>query len=214
MAALAIHDHAERWGRSPGDVSLILLELGGAFTAGLAVRQGRIVDGMGGTSGPIGWRSAGRWDGEVAFLAGEVSKGALFQGGVESVLDSHPGERALAVEAYVEGAAKMVSQLRVAAPDADEIVLSGRMASDEAIGTHLRELLGSEIPLRALGGFAARARQGAQGAAILADGLAGGGHRELVERMRLRNAAGTVLDHLYVVPRAQARLRLGLAAGG
>jgi predicted butyrate kinase (DUF1464 family) len=214
VAALAVHDHAERWGRSPGDVSLILVELGSAFTAGLAVRQGRIVDGIGGTSGPIGWRSSGAWDGEVAFLAGEVSKGALFQGGVESVLDSHPGERTLAVEAYVEGAAKMVSQLRVAAPDADEIVLSGRMASDAAIGTHLRELLGSEIPLRALGGFAARARQGAQGAAILADGLAGGGHRELVERMRLRNAAGTVLDHLYVVPRAQARLRLGLAAGG
>ena len=31
----------------------------------------------------------------------------------------------------------------------------------------------------------------------------GGGHRALVERMRLRNATGTVLDHLYVVPRAQ-----------
>lgn len=212
-AALAIHEQAERRGRAPAEVSLILAELGGAFTAGLAVQCGRIVDGIGGTSGPIGWRSAGAWDGEVAFLAGEVSKGALFQGGVETFLHSHPDERALAVEAYAEGAAKMVSQLRIAAPDADEIVLSGRMADDATIGDRLRELLAAEVSVRKLRGFATRARQGAQGAAIIADGLAGGVHRELVERLRLRNAEGTVLDHLYVIPRAQARQRLGLTHG-
>ena len=52
------------------ETSFILLELGGAFSAGVAVSDGRIVDGMGGTSGPIGWRAAGALDGEVAYLAG------------------------------------------------------------------------------------------------------------------------------------------------
>jgi len=65
--------------------------------------------------------------------------------------------------------------------------------------------------VRALAGFATTAKQGAQGAALLADGLAGGRHQELVERLGIREARGTVLDHLYVITPAAARRRLGLA---
>ncbi len=212
-AALAIHDQAERLARPVADVSLILVELGGAFTAGIAVQRGRIVDGTGGTGGPIGWRSAGGWDGEAAFLAGEVTKETLFRGGAQTFLELHPGERALAIEAYAEGAARMVAQLRLSAPEADEILLSGRMAGDPDIRRRLDHLLGAELIARPLSGFAPVAKQGAQGAAIIADGLAGGVHLGLVECMRLREAAGTVLDHLYVISPAQARQQLGLDAG-
>jgi hypothetical protein len=86
--ALAIRQEAERRGCGEHDVSLILLELGGAFTAAIAVERGRIVDGIGGTSGPLGWRSAGALDGEVAFLAGSVPKRLLFGGGVTAVADA------------------------------------------------------------------------------------------------------------------------------
>jgi predicted butyrate kinase (DUF1464 family) len=213
-AALAIRDRSERRAQPVADVSLILVELGGAFTAGVAVQRGQIVDGIGGTAGPIGWRSAGGWDGEVAFLAGEVTKADLFQGGVETVLDRHPRERAMGVEAYAEGAARLVAQLRLSAPEADEILLSGRMAADSDIRRRVDDLIGGELTVRPLGGFAPVAKQGAQGAAIIADGLAGGVQQELVERMRLREAAGTVLDHLYVISPARARRRLGTDAGG
>ena len=212
-AALAIHDQSERLARPVADVSFILVELGGAFTAGVAVQRGRIVDGTGGSGGPIGWRSAGGWDGEVAFLAGEVTKETVFRGGVETFLERHPEKRALAVEAYAEGAAGMVARLRLSAPEADEILLSGRMASDPDIRRRVDDLLGAELPSRMLGGFAPVAKQGAQGAAIIADGLAGGQHKDLVDRMRLREAAGTVLDNLYVISPDQARRRLGLDAG-
>src|SRR5690348_15034504 len=74
-AALAISEQAERRGCAVSDVSLLLVELGGAFTAALAVDGGRIVDGLGGSSGPMGMHAAGALDGEVAFLAGEVPKG-------------------------------------------------------------------------------------------------------------------------------------------
>jgi predicted butyrate kinase (DUF1464 family) len=99
VAALAIWDQARRLGGSPIRTSFLLLELGGAFTAALAVDQGAIVDGIGGSSGPIGWQSSGAWDGEVAFLAGKVGKDLLFQGGAAG-----SGEAGMA--AYVEGALK------------------------------------------------------------------------------------------------------------
>ena len=210
--ALGIHEECERRGCPPEEVSFILVELGGAFTAGLAVEQGQVVDGMGGTSGPIGWRAAGALDGEVAFLAGHISKAALFQGGVSSIIEREPGRSSVALEAYVEGAAKAVRQLRCSAPSAGEILLSGRKAAEAGIVGRLATVLADVGPVRLLRGFATVAKQGAQGAALLADGLAGGRHAGLVNRLRVREARGTVLDHLVFISPEVARRQLGIAA--
>lgn len=210
-AALAMVDQATRHGIPVRETSLLLLELGGAFTAAIAVERGQIVDGLGGTSGPIGWRGAGALDGEVAFLAGNVGKGMLFHGGVESIAAAEPGLRAAALEALIEGALKALHALRVAAPSAREVVLSGRHGPE--VRAVLTERLGQWAQVVPLAGFAKAAKQGAQGAALLADGLSGGRHRDLVESLRLREARGTVLDHLFVVDAAAARRRLGLAHG-
>ena len=75
--ALAIDAQARRRGCAPADVSLVLLELGGAFTAAVAVAGGRIVDGIGGTAGPLGFRAAGALDGEVAFPRGSGAQSAV-----------------------------------------------------------------------------------------------------------------------------------------
>ena len=208
--ALAVEDHGRRTGKRVEDVSLILLELGGAFTAAVAVDRGQIVDGLGGTSGPIGWRSAGALDGEVAFLAGTVDKSLLFSGGAETVAQSSPQARALAIAAYVEGAVKAVAQLKTSAPEADEVLVSGRGAADTGLLERLHAALAGIAAVRRLEGFALVAKQGAQGAALVADGLAGGRHEALVRRLRIREAQGTVLDHLHVITPAAARRRLGL----
>lgn len=212
-AALAIQDQHQRTGRAFNQISLILLELGGAFTGGVAVRDGQVVDGIGGTSGPLGWRSAGALDGEVAFLADRITKEMLFQGGVLSIIAHDPDSAEIARRGYIEHAVKAVRQLQVSSPRADEVLLSGRMAEDPTIRTPLIEQL-SGLTVRVLDGFAAVAKQGAQGAALIADGLAGGTHQGLVDRLRLRHARGTVLDHLHVISRADAARRLGLAAYG
>jgi len=212
-AALAIADQSGRRNTAPEDVSLVLLELGGAFTAGLAVERGRIVDGVGGTSGPIGWRAAGALDGEVAFLAGEVTKGLLFEGGVATVAAHDPALSEVALEAYLEGAVRAARQLRTAAPAADEVLLSGRVAGEPVVRDALAAALSDIGEVRPLTGPAARAKQGAQGAALIADGLAGGTYRALVERLRIREAKGTVLDHLHVISPSAARRRLGLRDG-
>jgi predicted butyrate kinase (DUF1464 family) len=212
-AALGIHLECERRGCPPPEVSFILVELGGAFTAALAVEQGQVVDGIGGTSGPLGWGAPGALDGEVAFLAGRISKSSLFQGGVRSLLEREPSRQAMALEAYIEGAAKAVRQLRCSAPSAREILLSGRKASEAGIVERLGKELADVGPVRLLRGFASVAKQGAQGAALIADGLAGGRHTALINRMRLREARGTALDHLIFISPTAARQRLGIGAG-
>jgi predicted butyrate kinase (DUF1464 family) len=180
----------------------------------VAVDRGQIVDGLGGTSGPLGWQAAGALDGEVAFLAGRVDKGMLFRGGAETVARSGREAREMAVRAYVESAAKAVAQLRVSAPNADEVLVSGRGAADAALMGRLQRALSGIGTVRRLEGFALVAKQGAQGAALIGDGLVGGRHQALVRRLRIEEAQGTVLDHLYLISAATARRRLALEADG
>jgi predicted butyrate kinase (DUF1464 family) len=194
--ALAIDEQRRRRRCTPGDVSLILLELGGAFTAAVAVDRGRIVDGLGGSSGPIGRRAAGAWDGEVAYLAERVTKAMLFQGGTDNDV------------AYVESGLKAIAALMVSVPGPAEIVLSGRFAHEyvEAFTARVGR------PVRVLEGFASVAKHAAQGAALIANGLAGGSARAIVDTLGLRDARGSVLDYLTVIPPDAARRRLGLVA--
>jgi predicted butyrate kinase (DUF1464 family) len=220
-AALAIHEQATRRDVPLAEVSLILLELGGAFSAALAVSEGRIVDGMGGSAGPLGMRAAGALDGEVAFLAGDIPKALLFRGGVASILGAEetPPERLesprtarerVAWDAFMESAVKAVAALAVSVPHPAEIILSGRVTRDEDVARELRRRLSPYGAVRRLEGFARTSKEAAQGAALIADGLAGGRHAALTDVMALREAAGTVLDHLYVITPDAARQRLGL----
>jgi predicted butyrate kinase (DUF1464 family) len=225
-AALAIVEQAERGPRPLEQVSFVLLELGGAFTAALAVAGGKIVDGVGGSAGPLGLRAAGALDGEVAFLAGSVSKAMLFGGGAATIAGwdaaaaaaaperlGHPASERerVAGDALVEGTIKAAVTMALALPGPPEFVVSGRLAQVPAVAHAIRERLSPFGPTRTLAGFARVAKAGAQGAALIADGLAGGQHQPLVARLGIRDARGTALDHLYVISRMQARHRLGLA---
>jgi predicted butyrate kinase (DUF1464 family) len=224
VAALAIREHVERRRCSERDAAFILLELGGAFSAALAVEHGQIVDGAGGSSGPMGGRAAGALDGEVAFLAGSVSKRLLFSGGLAAIagtpdaaaemLASPDSDRGrLAWEAYVESAVKAVVSLAVSAAGACEVILSGRFARIATVRNELTRRLAvlAAPPVQVLAGRTALALQAAEGAALIADGLAGGAAAPIVAALGIRDASGTVLDHLYVISPAAARARLGIA---
>jgi predicted butyrate kinase (DUF1464 family) len=191
------------------DVTAIILEMGGAFSAALALEQGQIIDGIGGSMGGLGAQAAGALDAEVALLAGPVTKAMLFGGGAQAIL-AHTGDAGLAHRALVEGAARMVRQLQVSLPGTRTIYLTGRTSDDAAVATDLAALL-PDLAIRPLPTLDSPSKAGAQGAAILASAIAGGPHGEIVRRLALDRASGTVLDHLYVVDPASARLRLGLA---
>jgi predicted butyrate kinase (DUF1464 family) len=193
-AALCIAEQAHRLDVAVDDTSFVMLELGGAFSAALAVDGGRIVDGLGGSAGPIGARAGGAMDAEVAYLIGAaLSKRTVFSGGA---LDAPEGWLALE-----EGAAKAALALTISVTQPREILLTGRHAPRMvgALGARLAHV----APVRLAEGSKAAAR----GAAMLADGLAGGPYAALVERLRLREAAGSVLDHLRIHGADSIRLR-------
>jgi len=81
-AALGIADQAERLRIPYEKTRFVMLELGGGFSAALAVDGGQIVDGLGGSAGPIGARACGALDAEAAYLiGGALSKRTVFSGG-------------------------------------------------------------------------------------------------------------------------------------
>jgi predicted butyrate kinase (DUF1464 family) len=221
-AALGVRDQARRLDLPPEEASLVLLELGGFFTAALAVERGQIVDGIGGSAGGLGYRALGTLDGEVAYALGRVRKATLFSGGAAFVAGApalapeelivraaHDSRARIAWEALIESALKLVAALRVSAPGAREVLVSGRLARAPAVVETLGERLAGTLPVRRLAGFTSRVKEAAQGAALIADGLAGGRHRDVVAALRLHESRGSVLDHLYVDGADEVRRHFG-----
>ncbi len=209
--ALGIFDQARQHRLAYGQTSFIYVEVGGAYTAVMAVQNGQVVDGLGGSSGGPGFYALGAIDGELAYLLGRFPKEVLFSGGVSHIA-GHPSltpEEAMdladtdpvvrqAWEALFEGVAKSVAAEMTIVPEAREIILSGRLCRLPAIREELTHRLGRLAPVRPITGIAATAKEAAQGAALIADGMAGGEFASLVETMRLKQARGTVLDYLHV----------------
>lgn len=214
-AAYAIADQSARLEIASHQTSMVLLELGGAFSAALAIDAGQIVDGMGGSSGPLGARAAGALDGEVAYLLAAVlrkdtlySGGALDPGGAREIADLDAlwasADLADGWAALLEAAAKAVRALLVSVPDPREIIVSGRMARLPPLVEALGGALADVAPLLPL--VPGRASAAAHGGALLADALAGGRHAGLAETLRLRESSGTALDHLRLAGAAAITL--------
>ncbi len=108
---------------APGDWSeatFAVVELGSAFAAVLVVEGGRLVDASAGTRGPIGVRSGGCWDGEVAYWRSPLSKDDLFRGGLLDLGPDGP-------DAFRESLIKHVAGLKAVTPF-DRLYLSGASA--------------------------------------------------------------------------------------
>ena len=220
-AALGVWDQARRLSLPYAETSLLYVELGGAFTAVLAIAGGAVVDGSGGTCGAMGYRAHGAMDGELAFLLAGFSKDTLATGGmawvagrpeaaVEEVAAAAADDRraAAALDAFVEDLLKCVAGHVAAVGEPREILLSGRLSLVPAVRDAVAERLECFAPVRAAGGYADVASEAAQGAALIAQGLLGGGAEEaLVDALRLRDAGGSALDHLYVAESESLRRR-------
>ncbi len=208
-AVLGVYDQAHRLKIPYQETAFILVELGYGYPAAVAVQNGMIVDGVGGTIGGPGFLTLGGMDGELAYLLRGFSKGTLFQGGVMSLLDDpslspeafaellSEGE-SKATEAWnavAEGLVKSVAALMISVKEPREILLSGRLTRVPALVKDLEkrmQIFG--YPVSRVQRLGEKSKEAAQGAALFAEGLAEGPATELVKVMRLRECSGTVLD--------------------
>ena len=221
-AVLGIWDQARRFDTTYDKTSFILAEVGFGYTSAIAVHGGRIVDGIGGTTGSPGYTSLGSMDGELAYLLGNFSKTLLFDGGASSLMekkttpeelsqlkDTSPEYQA-AWDCLIEGAVKDVLMLLSSVPKPKEILLSGRLSRIPDVVNELSERLEWIAPARRVEGITKDVKEAAQGAALIANGLAGGRYKPLVDNLKLREAKGTILDYVRLKEADGLRRRYGI----
>ena len=221
-AVLGVFDQSRHYNIDYDDVSFMIVEIGYGYNAIIGVEKGQIVDGIGGTTGSIGFLSLGAMDGELAYLLNKIDKNTLRQGGAayitgderitpeELSMRIHDEQYNLAWEAFMGGIEKGIAQMRISVKEPREILLSGRLCRVRKIYDEVSKRLSYLGKVRRVEGFAEVAKEAAQGAALLANGLADGEYKELVDTMRIKEAKGTVLDHIYLKGIDEIRANYGL----
>ncbi len=211
-AALGVYDQSARLNINYPESSFILVEMGTGFIATLGIEKGQIVDGIGGSQGCAGFQACGGLDGELAYLFDNIYKRTIYSGGASYVAgykDLSPEEFVilaktdekfkLAQEFLLEGILKDVNAMLISVKHPKEILLSGRLAKIDGFYNKLKTNLERIAPVQRMNGLPTVqiAKEAAQGAAIIANGLAHGKFEPLINTMRLLDAKGTVLDHIY-----------------
>lgn len=210
----AVWDQALEHGINYDETSLICVEMGFGYNAAMAVENGQIIDALGGTIFPgPGYLTVSQMDGELAYLLGEFSKLKLFEAGAAFIAarkaleiedfcaNLDKDEYQLAWQSMVEGIVKAVAMLRPSfTKEPREIILTGRLSRVEELRKEFEKVLGAKFGLpvhRPIHSFAKEAKDVAQGTALIANGVAGGKYRDLVEVAKIKQAQGTVLDYIY-----------------
>ncbi|MCX8176011.1 MAG: DUF1464 family protein [Candidatus Bathyarchaeota archaeon] len=209
--ALALKEQAEKFKINFNQVSFILAELGFGYNAYIAVKNGKVVDGVGGSLSLGGFLSQGCLDAEAAYLIGKFKKEMVGKGGVAFIVGmKKPSVEdfigkvnkvksfKVAWKFFIENVEKNVSQMLVSAGKPAEIILSGRLSKNDKVFFEISRRLSVYAPVTRLKGFTFKVKDAAQGAALIADGLAGGRYRKLVECLQIKKAKGTVLDYVYI----------------
>jgi predicted butyrate kinase (DUF1464 family) len=213
-AVLGVKDQAERLRIPYDETSFILIELGFGFNCALTVERGKIVDGLGGTNFGPSFLTLGSVDAELARILPHIASKermtrlTFADGGTVSIsrdrdltpekfIRSHH-QFPNAWQSFIEATVKAAASLNEYA-NPKEIMISGRLSGFDELLQELNTKLSKFAPIRKLEGLQGVkvAKQAAQGAAILANGLAGGEFKEIVDNMEIRGAKGSLLDHIH-----------------
>ncbi len=207
--AMGVRDQAEARGINYDKTSFVLAEVGHGFSAAFAVAGGAIVDGIGGTSGGPGFLTLGAMDSEIAMRTDAFPQIALFSGGAGTMTgraDMTPEELVARREDYpdawnmlIESVVKNIAAARVSVPEASEILLTGRLTDMPQVYAELELRLARYGAVRKLKRRdAAVAKEAAEGAFVIGEGLSGGKYSGIVESLQLRQAVGTMFDHILM----------------
>ncbi|RLI75323.1 DUF1464 domain-containing protein [Archaeoglobales archaeon] len=178
--------------------NFVLVEAGFGFNAFISVKNGEIVDGIGGTSGFPAFSSLGAMDSELAYLLRPFPKSLLFGGGIRSYLNDRgiKIEKIEDLDDYVDLLAefivKGISVAEVSLGKADKILVSGKVFDLLDIIKKIEDFGYRVVKLKGFG----RAKQSAEGAAIIANGIGNGKFRKIVDHLEIKKAKGSVLDYI------------------
>ncbi len=206
VTALAIRDQTELYNIGCTETSFILAEIGYAFNAIIAVSEGKIVDGLGGSAGGPGFLALGNMDSELAVRLGKFPAVVLYSGGAKAVsghedltpeeLAQHPERYADAWNVFLDSVAKGVVAMLVSVAEPREVLLSGRLSRIPEIARALEARLDRFGRVRHLGRKAKIAKEAAEGACIIGEGLLGGRYQSIVDSLELKSARGTMYDYV------------------
>jgi len=203
--ALAIKDQISRLGIRANQTSFILLEMGYGFTAAIAVKNGQVIEGLGGTSGFPGFLGTGHLDGELAIRMGKAQQGVLFTGGASSIAKkpitniSDLVKHQEVFSLLIESALKDIACLMISHPKPKEIILSGRVCREPIIYKELNRQLKkyfSNILIHRVCRTAKIAKEATEGAVILGAGILGIKYNDIFKTLKIAQATGTMYDYI------------------
>ncbi|MHA1510866.1 MAG: DUF1464 family protein [Promethearchaeota archaeon] len=210
---VGIRDVMERSKIQSSDANFIMIELGAAFSAIIAVEGGQIIDGIGG-SNLMGFKACGPLDAELACLMNPLSKTKIYKGGAISIggkenntpeelflRTKDDSQAKIAIQTYIDNIVKGVFSIKSVfnqATPPNYILISGRLANEKFIEMILDEKLRIIAPVRMMKSYSKIAKRAAQGAAFIAEGLIGGPLQPIIKNLRLEEAKGNILDFIYL----------------
>jgi len=212
-AVTGIRDQMERFGSKPEDCNFIMVEIGYGFTAVLAIENGQIIDGIGG-SNIMGFRACGSLDGELAYLIKNIKKKNIYRGGVSyiagyedlsikeiALMAENDEQTDVALNAYISSVKKAVYGITSSFSKRDkikEILIAGRGADLKYLKDRIVQNLNDVAPVKVMKSYSHLSKHAAQGAAFIANGLLGGEFEPIVANLKLKEASGSILDDIFI----------------
>ncbi|MFX1447620.1 MAG: DUF1464 family protein [Promethearchaeota archaeon] len=212
-AVTGIRDQVERLDISPKNSNFIMGEIGYGFTSVLAIENGQVIDGIGG-SNIMGFRACGSLDGELAYLIKKINKKDIYSGGL-SFIAGHTeltlkeiikqakkdAQTDIAIKAFISELIKAIYAISSSYSNKSkitEVLLAGRSTELQYIKEFINENFEDFFPVNLMKSYANISKHAAQGAAFIANGLLGGVFEPIISNMKIKDAKGSILDDIYI----------------
>ena len=212
-AVTGIRDQVERLNINPKNSNFIMVEIGYSFTSVLAIENGQVIDGIGG-SNIMGFRACGSLDGELAYLIKNIKKKNIYRGGVSYIarnqdlslkeiisLAKTDAQTNLALKAYISELTKAVYAISSSYSSKNkitEILVAGRSSELQYIIEIFKNTLYDFLPVKIMRSYGHLSKHAAQGAAFIANGLLGGEFEPIINNIKIKDAKGSILDDIYI----------------
>ena len=190
-----------------------MVEIGYGFTSVLAIENGQVIDGIGG-SNIMGFRACGSLDGEIAYLIKNVNKKTIYSGGLSFIaghldltlneimaLAKTDPQTKMALNAYLSELTKAIFAISSSFSNKNkitEILISVRSSELQFFKDLISNSIGNLFPVKLMKNYAKISKRAAQGAAFIANGLLGGDFEPIINNLKIIEAQGSILDDIYI----------------